>query len=84
MMQYVHCLRNKNNQSTAICRQVLPVDIEVEYFSDNIYLPSPNIGVYFSVNTMHKIWCEIGMEVWKIVLHFILEIFRSIPFWHLP
>ena len=24
------------------------------------------------------------MEVWKIVFHFILEIFHSIPFWHLP
>ena len=24
------------------------------------------------------------MEVWKIVFHFILEIFHSTPFWHLP
>ena len=24
------------------------------------------------------------MEVWKIVFHSILEIFHSIPFWHLP
>ena len=24
------------------------------------------------------------MEVWTIVFHFILEIFHSIPFWHLP
>ena len=24
------------------------------------------------------------MEVWKIVFHFILEIFHCIPFWHLP
>ena len=24
------------------------------------------------------------MEVWKIVFHFILEIFHSIPFWHIP
>ena len=40
--------------------------------------------MYFSVNTTHKILYEIGMEVWKIVFHFILEIFRSIPFWHLP
>ena len=31
MMQYVHCLGSINNQTTAICRQILPVDIEVEY-----------------------------------------------------
>ena len=24
------------------------------------------------------------MEVWKIFFHFILQIFHSIPFWHLP
>ena len=24
------------------------------------------------------------MEIWKIVFHFILEVFHSIPFWHLP
>ena len=36
MMQYVHCLRTINNQSTAICRQIIRVDIEVEYFCDNI------------------------------------------------
>ena len=34
---------------------------------------------------MHKIYkYEIGMEVWKIVFHFILEIFHPIPFWHFP
>ena len=41
MMQYVHCLRNINYQSTAICRQILPVDIEVEYFCDNIIYHHP-------------------------------------------
>ena len=54
MMQYVHCLRNVHNQSTAICRQIICVDIEVEYFCDNI-LSLPDIGMYFSVNTMHEI-----------------------------
>ena len=77
-MQYVHCLRSINNQSTAICRQILPVDIEVEYFCDNIIYHHPTSVIYFSVNTMHKVLCEIGMEVWKIVFHFILEIFHSI------
>ena len=39
--------------------------------------------MYFFVNTMHKIYYEIGMEVWKNVFHFILKIFHSIPFWRL-
>ena len=32
MMQYIHRLRNIHNQTTAISRQIIPVDIEVEYF----------------------------------------------------
>ena len=40
--------------------------------------------MYFSLNTMHKILCGIGMEVWKIVFHSMPEIFHSIPFWQLP
>ena len=36
MMQYIHRLRNVHNQTTAISRQIIPVDIEVEYFCDNI------------------------------------------------
>ena len=54
MMQYVHCLRNVHNQNTAICRQIICVDNEVEYFCDNI-LSLPDIGMYFSVNAMHEI-----------------------------
>ena len=54
MMQYVHCLRNVLNQSTAICRQIICADIEVEYFCDNI-LSLPDISMYFSVNTMREI-----------------------------
>ena len=36
MMQHVHCLPNINNQSTMICRQIIRLDIEVDYFCDNI------------------------------------------------
>ena len=36
MMQCVHCQRNKHNQSTAICLQIMRVDIELEYFCDSI------------------------------------------------
>ena len=38
IMQYIYCLRNINNQSTAIGRQIICVDIEVEYFCDNTVL----------------------------------------------
>ena len=54
MMQYVHCLRNVHNQSTAICRQIICVDIEVEYFYDKVIITT-DIGMYFSENTMHEI-----------------------------
>ena len=43
MMQYVHCLLNINNQSTAICWQIIRVDIEVEYFCGNIIYHYPDI-----------------------------------------
>ena len=38
MMQYLHRLRNVHNQSTAICRQIICVDIEVEYFYDTVII----------------------------------------------
>ena len=40
------------------------------------YLSPSDIGMYFSVNTMHKISHGIAMKVWKSAFH-------SIPFWHL-
>ena len=57
MMQNVHCLRYVHNQSTAICRQIICVDTEDEYFCIiyQYYLSLPDIGMYFSVNTMHEI-----------------------------
>ena len=48
---YVH---NVHNQSTTICRQIICIDTEVEYFCDNI-LSLPDIGMHFSENTMHEI-----------------------------
>ena len=48
MMQYVHCLRSVYNQSTAISRQILPVDIEVEYFFDNS-IPCPGCRFYIII-----------------------------------
>ena len=62
MMQYVHCLRNINNQSTAICRQILSVDIEVEYFCDNIIYHHPTSECIF----LQKQCTKSSMElVWK-------------------
>ena len=43
MMQYVHCLRNVHNQSTAICQRIICVDIEVEHFCENIIYYCDNI-----------------------------------------
>ena len=46
VMQYVPCLCNLPNQSTAVCQKIIRVNIEVEYLCDNIiyhYLTS----VYF-------------------------------------
>ena len=54
-MQYEHCLRKVHNQSTALCRQIICVDIEVVYFCDNtIYQEgfiSPKIFIYFFINS---------------------------------
>ena len=47
MMHYVHCFRNINNQSTAICRPIFSVDIEVEYFYDNIVYHHPTLVCIF-------------------------------------
>ena len=56
MMQYAGTLRNMNNQSTSICRQIIRVDIEVKrLLLRQYYFSPPDIGMYFSVNTMHEI-----------------------------
>ena len=47
MMQYIHCLRNIHNQSTAIYQQILRLDIEVEYFCDNIIYHYPTFVYIF-------------------------------------
>ena len=54
MMQFLRCLRNINNQNTAICRQVIRVDIEVEYFCDNIiYHHSTSVCIF---NAQTLVW----------------------------
>ena len=57
MMQYVHCLRNVHNQSTAICRQIICVDIEVEYFCDNIIYHYPtSVCIFCEYNAQNLVW----------------------------
>ena len=57
MMQYVRCLRNVHYQSTAICRQIICVDIEVEYFCDNIIITTRNRYVFFcEYNARNLVW----------------------------
>ena len=41
MMQYIHRLHNIHNQTIAISRQIIPVDIKVEYLCDNIICHYP-------------------------------------------
>ena len=41
MVEFVHCLRNLHNQSTASCQQKICVNIEVKYFFDNIINHNP-------------------------------------------
>ena len=61
MMYCAHFLLNKYHQSTAICRQIIRVDIEKKYFSH--YLSLPDIRICFSGNAMLEIKYGIGMEV---------------------
>ena len=59
MMQCVHCLRNKHNKSIAICRQIIRVNIEVEYFCDNIiyhYLTSVQYNFFCKCNARNLVW----------------------------
>ena len=81
MMQYEHCLRNVPNQSTAICRQIICVDIEAEYFCDNIIYHYPISICIFLLILCTKSSMEL---VWKYGrLSSIPFLKSSIPFWHL-
>ena len=52
MMHYAH---NLHNQNTAICQQIICVNIKVEYFSDIIIYHCQSSVYFFFVNTVHKI-----------------------------
>ena len=61
MIQYVHCLRNINNQSTAICRQIIRVDIEAKYFCDYIIYHHPTsvcifLQIQYTKPSMELVW----------------------------
>ena len=74
MMQYTHCLRNINNQSTAICRQIICVNIAVEYSVTILFITTQHRYAFYCKYNAQKSSMEL---IWKIVFH-------SIPFWHVP
>ena len=98
MMQYVHCLRNVHNQSTAICRQIICVDIEVEYFCDNIIYHYPtSVCIFLQIQStksrMELVWkygrlssipfLKSSIPFHSGIFHIPYQNFRSIPF-HFP
>ena len=95
MMQYEHCLRNAPNQSTAICRQIICVDIEVEYFCDNIIYHYPtSICIFLLIqctkSSMELVWkygrlssipfLKSSIPFHSGIFHIPYRNFRSIPF----
>ena len=89
MMQYLHCLRNVHYQSTAICRQIICVDIEVKYFCDNIIITTRHRYVFFcEYNAQNLAWNWYG-RFSSIPFHSILasSIFHTeifVPFHTMP
>ena len=90
-MEYVHFLRNINNQSTAICRQIIRVDIEVEYLGDNIIYYCIFLQIIqFKKSSMELVWkygrlssipfLKSSIPVLCGIFHRPYQNFRSIPF----
>ena len=61
-MECVHCLRNINNQSTAICRQVILVDIEVKYLCDDIIYHCIFLPIQCTKFSMQLVWKYVRMS----------------------
>ena len=96
MMQYVHCLRNVQNQSTAICRQIICVNIEVEYSVTILIITTRHrYGFFCKYNAQNLVWNWYGsmedclpFHSWNLPFHSILasSIFHTeifVPF-HFP
>ena len=86
MMQYVYCLCNVHYQSTAICRKIICVDIELEYFCGNIIITTRRRYVFFCEYNAQNSSMEL---VWKYGrLSSIPFLKSSIPFhsgiFHIP
>ena len=70
-MQNVHCLRYVPYQSNAICRQIICVDIEVEYFCDNIIITTRHRYVFFcEYNAQNLVWYWYGSMEDCLPFHF--------------
>ena len=80
MMQFARCLPNLKNQSTAICRQIIRVDIEVECVCDSTIYYHRHWYVFFcKCIAQNLVWNWYGSM--EDCLPFLKS---SIPFWHLP
>ena len=86
MMQYVHFLRNINNQTTAICQQIIRVYILQFNTSVTIlFFTTRHRYVFFCKCNAQNLVCNwYGSMEDCLPFYSIFEIFHSIPFWHLP
>ena len=95
MTRYKQHLRNENTQPncTAVCRQTIPVDIEVEYFCNNIirhYSTSVNIKKKCMKSRMELAWkygrlssipfLKSSIPFHSGIFHIPYQNFRPIPF----
>ena len=86
MMQYVHCLHNINNQSTAICRQIIRIDIAAKYSVTILFITDRHQYAFYCKYNAQKSSMEL---VWKYGrLSSIPFLKSSIPFhsgiFHIP
>ena len=83
IMKYVHFLRNINYQSTSICRQIIRVDIEVEYLCDNIIYHCIFLQIQCTKYSMELVWkCGrlSSISFYSGIFHIPYRNFRFIPY----
>ena len=97
MMQYVHCLRNAHNQTTAICRQIICADIELNTSATIFYHCPTSVCIFLETqctkSSMELVWkygrlssipfLKSSIPFHSVIFHIPYRNFRSIPF-HFP
>ena len=83
MMQYTHCLRNINNQSTAICQQIICVDIAVEYSGTILFITTQHRYAFYCKYNAQKSSMEDCLPFHSFLACSIFHIEISVPF-HFP